>query len=680
MTVLLSLIFLAAGPLAKGQSAYIYIYSPYTGQVTYRNTPVNVTWYSYGADTVDLEYSLDNGSTWNGIVSNYMGTDYLWTTPDTTTDQCVLKISSVSDPTVFGLAGPFIISEVPTLVLVSPNGGETWNYGELGTVTWSGTNLPYYLYIDYSTDGGATWNALGSAYSDSTGGTVQVYVPFVSSTNSLVKIYDPYYPESIVDVSDQPFTIFTPPVIMYYPYEGDEFYIKQETYISWIATGISLVNIDLSIDGGNTWQPVDQNIDADYGYYYWTVSGTPSQNCVIRVSDASDPAKFGLSGTFTLLATPVITLTAPTGGEILNTDVPFTITWTYDNPTSYYLFLEYSTDNGQYWNYIDFVPNTSTEGSYEWTTPAIESEQCLVRISDYYLYFVSDTSDVFSVLTYPATPICMVTVDSATNRNVIVWEKPVSPLIDQFIVYKESGVAGLYEPIGTLDYGDFSTFTDTNSNPAMKSYRYKLGFSDGIGHTFPAGDMHQTIHLSINQGVGNSWNLIWTDYIGFTAGSYNIYRGTNTSDMTLIGSISASFTSYTDLDAPVGYVYYMVEVVNPSGCIPTLKSNGYSSSCSNIATNKSLGVNDRSGGISVTVYPNPASDLIKVNISGPESGNRVILELRDILGHVVYSNDSASGISGRDRIIETGNLPESVYLLAISIGEMTTVRKVIVKH
>lgn len=680
ISVILSLMFLFTGSILKAQNSYIYVYSPYAGQITYQNTAVDVTWYSYGADTINLEYTLDNGSTWNTIISNFQGFDYQWTTPDTVTDQCILRISSVADTTVFDETGPFSILEVPTLVLTSPNGGETWNYNEIATVSWTGTNLPYYLYLDYSIDGGSTWNALGSGYSDSTGGTAQVYVPFVSSTNALVKIYHPYYPELISDSSDQPFTIFTPPVIMYYPYEGDEYYIKEETYISWMATGISLVNIDLSTNAGVSWLPVAQNIDADDGYYYWTISGTPSQNCLIRVSDASDPAQFGLSGTFTLLATPVITLNAPAGGEILNTNAPFNISWTYDNSMSDYLYLEYSTNNGQDWNYIDYVMHTETAGSYQWTTPVIESDQCMIRISDYYLEFVSDTSDTFSIITYPATPVCMVTVDSATNRNVIVWEKPVSPLIYRFIVYKESGVAGVYEPIGDQGYGAFSTFIDTNSNPAIKSYRYKLGFSDSAMHIFPAGDMHQTIHLSINKGVGNAWNLIWTDYLGFVVGSYNIYRGSSPADMTLIASISASFTSYTDLDAPVGNVYYMVEVINPGGCTPVLKSETFSRSRSNIATNKALGVNDQKHGIGISVYPNPATEIFNVSVNGAEPGKTVIIEMRDILGQIVCSRVALSGERSINFGIRVNEMPEGIYLLTVSANEKKIVRKIMVRH
>lgn len=34
------------------------------------------------------------------------------------------------------------------------------------------------------------------------------------------------------------------------------------------------------------------------------------------------------------------------------------------------------------------------------------------------------------------------------------------------------------------------------------------------------------MHLTINQGMGNTWNLIWQPYQGFVVSSYNIYRGT----------------------------------------------------------------------------------------------------------------------------------------------------------
>ncbi|MBK7174003.1 MAG: T9SS type A sorting domain-containing protein [Bacteroidales bacterium] len=663
---------------AIAQSSYIYIYAPFNGQVTYRNSPMDISWYSYGADTVNISYSTNAGASWTEIADNVTGIYYSWTIPNILSDQCLLRLTSASEPTVFGEVF-FSIVETPLLTLTTPNGGETWNFGEIANVSWTGTNLPYYLYIDYSIDGGINWMNLGSGYSEPGGGSAQVYVPFLSSSEVLVKIYDPYYPEVTFDISDQYFTIFTPPVIMNSPNDGDAFYIGEESYFSWIANDISLVNIDLSTDGGASWQSMATDIDAANGYYYWTVQGTPSANCLIRVSDASDPTKFGLSGTFTLLATPVITLSSPQGGEIFNTNQPVTINWTYDNPNSFYLFLEYSSDNGQNWNYIDFPVNAGLTGSYQWTTPMIESDQYKIRISDYYLPFVTQSSNAFSVLNFPETPICMVTVDSASNRNVIVWEKPVSPLINQFVVYKETDVADVYNPIGTLNYSDFSTFTDTSSNPAVKSYRYKLGFTDGAGHTFPAGDLHQTIHLSINQGVGSTWNLIWTDYLGFNVGSYAIYRGTSPGQMSLITSISSSFNSYTDLDAPAGTIYYMVEVVNPNGCTP-FKASNFSSSRSNIATNKSVGIGSIPAELKATVYPNPATDKVFVKISGIRTENAITVQLSNMLGKVVYHKELQNNEVNETIQVPVSQLQEGIYMLSVTSGDQKLARKVVVNH
>lgn len=657
----------------------VYIYTPYEGNFYYRTSPVYISWYSDSILVFTLEYSLDNGQNWTSIISDYTGYEYTWTAPDALTYQAVIRIADAADATAYGLSPNFSIVELPTIHLTSPNGGEVWNYGETATVSWTGTNLPAYVYIDISTDGGQTWSGLGYGYGTGTGGTAEVYVPYIATENAMVRVYD-YYFNSVADESDQVFTVNVPAVIVYYPYGGESFYNKSQTYFSWLAyNDITSLNIDLSTDNGQSWQTVAEGIDAAQSYYYWTVAGTPSESCFIRVSDAADPSRFGLSGMFIILETPVITLTAPVGGEILNTESAYNISWNYDNPSASYVYIEFSADNGQTWNFINYSAVTGPEGSFEWTTPLISSDQCLVRVSDYYLNFVNDTSDVFSILTFPETPICMVSVDSTTNNNVIVWDKPVSDLIDKFIVYKESDEANIYNAIGTLNYGESAIFSDTNSNPNMKSYRYKLGFEDAIGHIFPAGDLHQTIHLSINQGIGNSWNLIWTDYIGFDVASYNIYRRTDVSGFSQIATISASFSSYTDLEAPVGNVYYIVEVVNPAGCSPLSRSTDYSSSYSNVATNNVLGVNDPAKDIIVSIYPNPANELL--NITGSETfKGKVKFELSDLLGKTVFVNEISDMKANSSYSINLTSYKDGLYVLKVSSDAGSISKKIVVRH
>ena len=87
-------------------------------------------------------------------------------------------------------------------------------------------------------------------------------------------------------------------------------------------------------------------------------------------------------------------LIKPNGDEDLLGETPFTITW--ESVSSIWdVLIELTLDNGQSWSPIGTVANM---GSYNWIVPSVDSNQCLVRISDVSDPTVSDTSDlVFSI-------------------------------------------------------------------------------------------------------------------------------------------------------------------------------------------------------------------------------------------------------------------------------------------
>ena len=80
---------------------------------------------------------------------------------------------------------------------------------------------------------------------------------------------------------------------------------------------------------------------------------------------------------------------SPNGGEQLNRNTQYEITWeSYENIDT--VVFAYSTDNGQVWKDIDTVANN---GSYQWTIPQEDSNQCLVRVSDVNNSDIYDVSD-----------------------------------------------------------------------------------------------------------------------------------------------------------------------------------------------------------------------------------------------------------------------------------------------
>ncbi|MBK6962639.1 MAG: T9SS type A sorting domain-containing protein [Bacteroidales bacterium] len=362
----------------------------------------------------------------------------------------------------------------------------------------------------------------------------------------------------------------------------------------------------------------------------------------------------------------------------MNVYSPLTISWTVENSYSDNCDLEFSTDNGETWAFLNNATSTGNYGSYVWTTPNLNSEECVIRIRDIYAFTSMDTSAAFTIMPFPETPLCMVTADSLTNYNVIVWEKPASGLIEDFLVYRETSQANVYEVIDTVGYNEEPVVTDFGSNPALRPYRYKVGFMDSENRVFPAGDYHQTIHLTISQGIGGNRNLIWTPYTGFDFSSYNILRKTGSGDFEQIATISSSFSSYTDFDAPSGDVAYIVAIDRPGVCNTGLRENGYTQVRSNEA---SLNLASVAGSkeVNFSVYPVPANDRISIQFGDNAMGS-INLTITDVTGRIIYSGEYSDVRPGQVYSISTSEYTEGLYLLNLISAGNRSIKKIVVRH
>ncbi len=658
-----------------------YIYTPYTGAVFYQNNEIIVQWYASNSNPANVDFSSDNGLTWVQVGNGISGEIHYFEAPVVNSNQCVVKVSDATNPADFNVSQVFSVIPAPELSLVSPNGGETWNYGELSTVSWTGSNISPYVDLEISSDDGQTWQTFWYAESGPSGGSALVETPLIHTETARIRISDYNYP-SASDISDAGFTINVPPFIISYPAAGYTYYTGQTLTVSWFAIDPVVTDIEISLDNGLTFQPLATGLPSNSGYCDVILPATASDNCIIKIVASNNPESFALSQVFSIIEAPVLTLVQPNGGELWDNDSSYSIGWTYTGevPEYTYLMIDFSADNGNSWENIGFLYYYENENSFSWTTPVQTSDSCLIRISDYYYPNISVTSQsVFAIREIPELDICMVSVDSASGKNVIVWNKSDSELISEYVILKEGNEANVYEEVGSVPSDAVSTFIDSGSNPREKATRYKLTFRDAQGNLYGTGSLHQTIHLSISQGVGNTWNLNWNPYLGFPVSSYNIYRGSNSEDMQLLGTVSGNFTSYTDLNAQPGVVYYMVEVINPNDCNPEgLKSGKYNSSISNIATNNSLGIDNKLQLTSLTAYPNPATDKIKV-ISGDFQKENFVLSVVNSMGSVVFIREISGSELSNGYELATDDLSPGLYTIQAtgseSAGAVRFIRK-----
>lgn len=303
-----------------------------------------------------------------------------------------------------------------------------------------------------------------------------------------------------------------------------------------------------------------------------------------------------------------------------------------------------------------------------WNTPGEKSLSLSVNNHN----CISDTTIKISVTPEPVIPeICLVTVDETTSNNMLVWSYDMET-VDKFGIYRETNTANEYNFIEYIDGGQFNTYIDEQSVPDQISNRYKITAVDSCGTETKLSDFHKTIHLTINKGLENSWNLIWDSYEGFTFGTYNIYRSINDGEFELLKEVASNLTSYTDKNVVANSVAYQIEVVNPNGCGES--SNGrilqYTSSKSNVARIGAVtGIEDDLLDNIVSISPNPTSNFIHIDFNKTLSGNYSVTNLA---GKKVWEGnfDSSFRINLRD-------YKSGIYFLKIMTADGSIVKKIL---
>jgi hypothetical protein len=288
----------------------------------------------------------------------------------------------------------------------------------------------------------------------------------------------------------------------------------------------------------------------------------------------------------------------------------------------------------------------------------------------------------------PALGIVMV---NSSNNNIIAWTRPTSTIIDSIYIYKETNITDVYKKIGTVAYAAPNQFVDTLSDSKVQSNKYCISLKDHCGFESALSTPHKTMHLSINQGMNNSSNLIWESYSGINVSTYNIYRGTNPSDLSLVNSTSGSNTQFTDYAAPSGIVYYQIEVISPTSIFVdklTTSQNAaslfksasastfpvlYYSSRSNVATNKVTGLEKTSTSKMFAVYPNPAKDNIKITLNG-QFAKGLILRIYNATGCLVKSDV----LNIDNQSYDISSLCNGIYILEIKSGNFIDKQRLIV--
>lgn len=275
-------------------------------------------------------------------------------------------------------------------------------------------------------------------------------------------------------------------------------------------------------------------------------------------------------------------------------------------------------------------------------------------------------------------PICVVTVDSATTTNLVVWE-PVQPVgIAYYKIYRETSNFGQYVLIDTVQATNLSVFNDVVASPIIRSWSYKISAVNGCEVEGPISSQHRTIHLNVIDGGNNNSKITWNGYEGTT--DYNeqkLWRYTDANDWELVTTLPVGTISYLD-NTPFSTpgLDYMVELELNNACSAE-KAQDFNTTRSNKdkgqfvageGTGNSNNSIDEAYMSAINVYPNPASDQLNIT---QLLATEMRLQVMDLNGKVLMSEQ----VSGLSNTLEIQELAVGIYIIELVIDQRKETRR-----
>jgi len=260
---------------------------PEGNEIYISGTQQKIYWESNFLADVKIEYSTDDGSSWN-VVDTVSSTlkYYLWNVPEEAGNTYKIRLSDPENPeSLFDESDESFIQS--QLVITNP---PIYNYkvqnNQAYQITWTSQDT-YNLKIELSVDNKLTYNTIAENINASTE-QFQWQVPDTMSINCFLRISYMDYPDA--NLLSPKFTICR--LNLFSPTGGEIWAANSTQNIAWDADLTGSLKLFYSTNNGVDWTQIAAGVNSTSTPYSWLVPNTPSTNCKVKVSSTLSPHVF----------------------------------------------------------------------------------------------------------------------------------------------------------------------------------------------------------------------------------------------------------------------------------------------------------------------------------------------------------------------------------------------------
>lgn len=241
-----------------------------------------VEWTEPEADDmmVDILLSTNSGNNWDVITVEPVAIgarEYYWITPNVNSSECMIQLREVESQSIVDMtAGTFSILAAPVDIIKPCTICGTLLGGSTSEIVWA-TNRDADVYFEFSANGLNNWTTI-TGIINTTALSTAWDVPEVNTAEAVVRMMSE---EGEVLAVSTPFSILDGALTITSP--RDEIVAGGEnTEITWNFDNVNLFDIEFSVDGGNTWELVANDVDAASNSIVWYVPNINTDNAKLR--------------------------------------------------------------------------------------------------------------------------------------------------------------------------------------------------------------------------------------------------------------------------------------------------------------------------------------------------------------------------------------------------------------
>ena len=248
----------------------------------------NITWDSEFVADIKIEFSSDNGQTWEVIVESSSANtrSYPWLPTNIISTECLMKISDIANTDVFSITeAPFTLC---SLDLLSPNGGSLYRAGSPVEVTWE-SEMVGDLTLSYKACLDCDWVVVEDNIPVDSNS--YQWTPEVPTMWCKVQLSETSFPT----VTDESYNMFFVYQLDLISPEGGESIAGGNIYnIGWESDIITDVKIETSVDNGIAWV-YEATVPADDSVYQWNVPNIDSDEGFVKLTFPGLPDYYSMN-------------------------------------------------------------------------------------------------------------------------------------------------------------------------------------------------------------------------------------------------------------------------------------------------------------------------------------------------------------------------------------------------